>query len=342
MTPRTRSRLMAAAVALAAAALVAQLVFGRDPNAQPDGLVLRNLPPLSRTVTVSMADGTVHYAHEVQSTGPGHLRIRRGETWSQASSTDLLGGSLDQAEGSEFFLLGTDSYGRDMAARLLHGGKVSLLIGILAAGMAVLIGSAIGLAAGFAGGVLDGILMRCTDLALSIPRLYLALLLVALFGPSLWNTVLILGATSWMSSARLVRGQVLALKQNDWVASARAAGAGPVRQAILHVFPGAAAPVLVEAALRTGDSILLETSLSFLGLGVRPPAASWGSLIADGRDRLFDAWWIATLPGLAVAATVLIINRLGDRAACETQPAELPGRADTGRLALSAEASSLP
>jgi peptide/nickel transport system permease protein len=288
------------------------------------------------------SDGEQIFCHEVEQTATGVLRYRRGNTWKQIAVTDLQGGSLTGGVRKELFLLGTDSYGRDMTARLVHGGKISLMIGLLAAAMAVLIGSAIGLAAGFAGGFLDSSLMRCTDLALSIPRLYLALLLVALFGPSLLNTVLILGATSWMTSARLVRGQVLALKRNDWVTSARAAGAGPLRQAILHVFPGAAAPVLVEAALRTGDSILLETSLSFLGLGVLPPAASWGSLIADGRDRLFDAWWIAAFPGLAVAATVLVINRLGDRKLPGDQPAVVSEPVRPVRPSLPAGSPSLP
>jgi peptide/nickel transport system permease protein len=331
-----------AALVLVAVALVAQFTLGRDPNAQPDGLVLRNLPPLSRATTLLLADGDRIYCHEVEEITRSELQFRRGNTWKQVSVADLQGGSLSSGVRSELFLLGTDSYGRDMAARLVHGGKISLLIGLLAAAMAVVIGSAIGLAAGFAGGPLDSILMRCTDLALSIPRLYLALLLVALFGPSLLNTVLILGATSWMTSARLVRGQVLALKRNDWVTSARAAGAGPLRQAVLHVFPGAAAPVMVEAALRTGDSILLETSLSFLGLGVLPPAASWGSLIADGRDRLLDAWWIATFPGLAVAVTVLVINRMGDRTAPDRQLEAASEAVGPGRPSMPAESPSLP
>ena len=337
-----RRRAGYAALVLVIVAVAAQFAAGRDPSAQPDGLVLRNLPPLHRVTVLALADGSRIYCHEVAEIGGGELRYRRGSTWTGIPVSNLLGGSLDRGIQSERFLLGTDAYGRDMAARLVHGGKISLLIGLLAAGMAILIGSAIGLTAGFAGGLVDGALMRCTDLALSIPRLYLALLLVALFGPSLMNTVLILGATSWMTAARLVRGQVLALKRNDWVTSARAAGAGPLRQALLHVFPGATAPVLVEAALRTGDSILLETSLSFLGLGVPPPAASWGSLIADGRDRLLDAWWIATLPGLAVAVTVLVVNQIGETAARRRQPEAPSVQLNPGRLSMPAGASSLP
>jgi peptide/nickel transport system permease protein len=292
------------AVALALL-VVTLLLFGQgDPNAQPDGLVLRNLPPFARVDTFRLLDGSTLYVEEWERNSDNSIRYRRGVTWT----------TMEAAIGptSSFYLFGTDTLGRDLTARILSGGKISLLVGLLAAGMAVLTGSIVGLAAGFSRGWIDGALMRGTDLALMIPRLYLALLLVMLFGPSLLHTVLILGGTSWMATARLVRGQVLALRQSDQVASARAAGATPLRQALLHVFPAATGPVLVEAALRTGDSILLETSLSFLGLGVQPPTASWGSLIADGKNQMFDAWWIAALPGIAVALTVLLVT-LGSR-----------------------------
>jgi len=285
--------------------VVTLLLFGQgDPNAQPDGLVLRNLPPFSSVDTFRLSDDSTLYVEEWKSNPDESIRYRRGATWT----------TVQAAVGptSRFYLLGTDALGRDLTARILSGGKISLLVGLLAAGMAVLTGSIIGLTAGFSRGWIDGVLMRGTDLALMIPRLYLALLLVMLFGPSLLHTVLILGGTSWMATARLVRGQVLTLRQSDQVASARAAGATPLRQALLHVFPAATGPVLVEAALRTGDSILLETSLSFLGLGVQPPTASWGSLIADGKNQMFDAWWIAALPGVAVALTVLLVT-LGSR-----------------------------
>jgi len=282
------------------------LILGRgDPNAQPDGLVLRNLPPFSSVDSFRRSDGSVVFVQEWVRNTDGSIRYRRGETWSV-----LAPGAR---RSSRFYLFGTDALGRDLAARIVQGGKISILVGLLSAGMAILIGTLIGLAGGLSGGAADGLLMRFTDLSLAIPRLYLALLLVVLFGPSLLNTILILGGTSWMSAARLVRGQVLALKESDQVASARAAGASSIRLSLLHVFPAVIPPLLVEASLRTGDSILLETSLSFLGLGVQPPTASWGSLIADGKNQLLDAWWIATLPGIAIALTVLLVMNLGSR-----------------------------
>jgi peptide/nickel transport system permease protein len=152
------------------------------------------------------------------------------------------------------------------------------------------------------------------DLALSVPRLFAALLLVTLFEPGLSTTIVVLGATSWMVAARLVRGEFLSLRERDFVHAARATGVSWLRMALRHVLPSAAGPVLVEAALRVGDTILLEAALSFLGLGVQPPAPSWGNMVADGRGLLESAWWISTLPGLVIGLTVLALNLLADAA----------------------------
>jgi peptide/nickel transport system permease protein len=185
---------------------------------------------------------------------------------------------------------------------------------LLAALVAVAIGGTVGLCAGLAGGGVDELLMRATDAALAIPRLFLLLLLAALFRPSLTTTVLLVGGTTWMTAARLVRGSALTLRGRDFVASARAAGGSPLRVAARHVLPHVAMVLGVEAALRLGQSVLLEASLSFLGMGVPPPAASWGSLIADGRDRMLDAWWIATWPGLAIVVVVIAASLVADGA----------------------------
>jgi peptide/nickel transport system permease protein len=147
-----------------------------------------------------------------------------------------------------------------------------------------------------------------------VPRLFLALLLVAIYGPSMTTTVVVLGVTTWMPAARLVRGEILSVRERDFVKAARASGAAPLRLAWRHVLPLAVAPLLVEGALRVGETILLEASLSFLGLGVPAPVPSWGNLIADGRDALFDAWWVSTFPGIAIALTVIALNLLGDSA----------------------------
>ncbi len=279
----------------------------RDPNAQPDGLVLRNLPPLASVDTVRLADGTTLYAHEIRRDADGGHSMRRGETWTRVPGE---GARIGRAR----FLLGTDALGRDLTSRLIWGSRVSLVAGFLAALVAVAIGGSVGLAAGWAGGAIDALLMRATDAALAVPRLFLLLLLAALFRPTLATTVLLVGATTWMPAARLVRGETLSLRQREFVASARAVGASSFEIAMRHVLPHAAAVLGVEAALRLGQAVLLEASLSFLGLGVPPPASSWGALIADGRDRLLDAWWIATWPGLALAGVVIAASLVADGA----------------------------
>jgi peptide/nickel transport system permease protein len=287
-----------------AAALLAPALPLRDPSVQPDGLVLRTLPPLSRVWEVRGPDGGVRYAHDVRREPDGRTSIRRGESWTTLPGT---------AEASRRrFLLGTDLLGRDVFSRLVWGARASLLAGALAAAIALLVGTGVGLAAGLAGGTADAILMRLTDGALAIPRLFLLVLLAALFRPSLPLAVLAIGGTSWMVAARLVRGEVHALRDRPFVQSARSAGVPPLRLALLHILPAIGGLVAVEASLRFGQSVLLEGSLSFLGLGVPPPTPTWGGLIADGRDRLLDAWWIATWPGIALAGVVVATQWIAD------------------------------
>jgi peptide/nickel transport system permease protein len=255
---------------------------------------------------VSFPDGSKRYAHELRREADGALSWRRGETWTRAPETVRI----ERVR----FVLGTDALGRDLLSRLVWGARVSLVAGFLAALVAVAFGGGVGLISGLAGGRVDALLMRVTDAALAIPRLFLLLLLAALFRPSLGTTVLLVGGTTWMAAARLVRGEALSIRGREFVASARAAGASSVRVAVRHVLPHAATVLGVEAAVRLGQAVLLEASLSFLGLGVPPPAASWGGLIADGRDRLLDAWWIATWPGLALAGVVIASSLVADGA----------------------------
>jgi peptide/nickel transport system permease protein len=294
--------------ALVLVAVLAPWLGLRDPTAQPDGLVLRDLPPLSRIATIRTNEGETIYVHEARSVAGGSIEYRRGDRWRMIDASGLA----DRSRGTALFVLGTDAYGRDLLSRLLHGARVSLLVGALAALVALGLGTSIGLLAGIAGGWIDATLMRLTDLALAVPRMFLALMLVALYGPSLTTTILVLGGTTWMAAARLVRGEILSLRERDFVHAARAAGAPTWRLGLVHLLPAALVPVIVESTLRVSDAILLEGALSFLGLGVPPPTPSWGNLIADGRDSLLDAWWISTIPGLAIVATVVAFHVVGD------------------------------
>jgi len=209
-------------------------------------------------------------------------------------------------------VLGTDVLGRDVLARIIAGARVPLIVAATAVSISVLIGVAIGLVSGYVGGVLDSVLMRITDAWLAFPFILLAIVFVAVLGPGLQNVILALVASQWAMYVRLVRGQVLSLREREFVMSARMLGVSGFRIAVQHILPAVWPSVMIVATLEVGVVIVTEASLSFLGLGVAASQPTWGAMLAEGRAYLSSAWWLATIPGIVIVLVVLAINHLGN------------------------------
>jgi peptide/nickel transport system permease protein len=220
---------------------------------------------------------------------------------------------VHQFEGpSRSHLLGTDEFGRDTLSRLLYGARIALAIGLIADGIAAVIGAALGLVSGYYGGWVDSIIMRFMDIMLAFPYLLLALIVVAVLGPSLQNAMIAIGIVYVPQFGRLVRGTVLSVRQQDYVSAATVMGASPVRVMLRHVLPNALVPIIVMATLTVGHAILEASGLSFLGLGAQPPTAGWGAMLYGGRNYMRSDIWLATITGIAILITVLGFNLLGD------------------------------
>lgn len=297
--------------AIGVAALLAPWLAPYDPDEQLDSAAASLQPPGTRLAAIHLADGGWLLSDSVRRTPEGVEAVRRGEPLRFAAA-EVLNLTADGVADSRHFRLGSDRFGRDLLSRLVYGARVSAVIAGLATLLALTLGLAVGSLAALSGGLLDGILMRGVDALLSFPDLFLLVALAALFRPSDALVVVILGGTGWMGVARVARAQMLALKDREFVLAARGLGRSWLGIWWDHLLPNALGPILVQAALLAGATILAEAVLSFLGLGIQPPRASWGNMIAEGRNLLSSAWWIATFPGLAICVAVVSLHLVGD------------------------------
>ncbi len=217
-----------------------------------------------------------------------------------------------QDGGSTSHLLGTDLLGRDTLSRLIYGARTSLAVAVLAILVSGIVGSLLGAVAGYLGGWINTIIMRAVDLAFSFPAILLAMVLAVVVGPSFFNIIFVISLVLWAEYARMARGETLRVREMDFVALAQVAGVSKTRILMRHILPNVASSLIVLATLQVGIVIIMESSLSFLGVGVPPPTPDWGSMIAEGRSYVVTAWWLSVVPGVAIVATVLSFNLLGD------------------------------
>jgi len=225
-----------------------------------------------------------------------------------------LGGdmSLRLAHPTSVHIMGTDQFSQDVFSRILYGARISLIIGLLAIGVSVTLGTLLGAVAGYWGGWTDMVIMRLVDMVMAFPRLVLLIVMVALFRANIFVVIVALAFTQWPFTARMVRGEILAMKEREFAEAARALGFSRRRILLRHLLPNAMGPLIVVATLGIGNAIVLEAGLSFLNLGVRSSSPSWGAMVNAGRDHLLDAWWVATFPALAIVLVVLAFNLVGD------------------------------
>ncbi len=294
-----------------AVGLTAPWLSPYDPTEQLDAVAGRHRPPLTVMAAVHLEDGRWRLADRVERTDQG-LRVERLGRTLHYRADEVLNLSDDGVRDRRVFLLGSDKFSRDVCSRLIHGARVSLMIGILSVALSMVIGVTLGALAALGGPLVDSLVMRLVDGLMAIPWIFLLITLSTIFVPDARMLILLLGMTAWPGVSRLARAELLSLKERDFVHAARGLGLGEARIFFRHMLPNAMTPLVVTATLRIGTLILFEASLSFLGLGVPPPQPSWGNMISDGQGFLLAAWWVSTFPAAALVAAVVAIHLVGD------------------------------
>ena len=297
-------------VLIFAVGLLAPWIVPYSPSEQLDARGGQLQPPGTKLWAVQTRNRW-YLVEDFERTGEG-LRFAYFGGERYLASSEVLNLTADGVGDSRVFLFGSDKFGRDVLSRVIYGARISLFIGLTSVLLAVSIGGTVGALAGLLGGWIDSLLMRIVDGLLSFPWFFLLIGMMAVFPLGPLTLILVLGSTTWMSISRIVRGEILSLREQDFVVAARGFGGGPLYILRRHLLPNVFGPVLVAATLQIGPLILAEAALSFLGFGIAPPTPSWGEMIATGRYQLSTAWWIATFPGLALVATVVAINLVGD------------------------------